>query len=145
MADTVIPLNAHAGLATYYLTVEVAGGRVDEYLLDTGAGYMTITDATLSHLQQEGRARFLHHIEGHLADGRVLRVPVYLLDEIVIGSSCALRDVEAAVLPGASRGLFGLSALRRTSPFVFSVDPPTLRLSNCFRGSALVAEVASAR
>jgi hypothetical protein len=43
------------------------------------------------------------------------------------------------VLPGTSRGLFGLSALKRTAPFEFSVDPPVLRLSNCFERSMLTA------
>lgn len=129
-ADTVIALN-DAGLATYYLSVDVGAGAVADYLVDTGAGFMTITEATLAQLEQAGRARFVRHIEGRLADGRVLRVPVYLLDEIVVGGVCALQDVEAAVLPGASRGLFGLSALRRTAPFEFSVDPPSLRLRNC--------------
>lgn len=145
LAQTVVPLNANSGLSTYYLTVQVGGGLVEDYLVDTGAGFMTITAATLAHLEERGQARFLRNIEGHLADGRVLKVPVYLLDEIVIGQTCVLRDVEAAVLPGASRGLFGLSALRRTSPFEFSVEPPSLRLSNCVERPVLAASAGSAR
>lgn len=142
-ADTVIALN-DAGLATYYLSVDVGGGHVADYLVDTGAGFMTITEPTLARLERAGQARFLRHIEGRLADGRVLRVPIYLLDEIVVGGVCALRDVEAAVLPGASRGLFGLSALRRTAPFEFSVDPPSLRLRNCQPPALLTASAVPA-
>ena len=145
LAQTVVPLNANSGLSTYYLTVQVGGDLIEDYLVDTGAGFMTITDSTLAHLQERGQARFLRTIEGHLADGRVLKVPVYLLDEIVIGQTCVLREVEAAVLPGASRGLFGLSALRRTSPFEFSIEPPSLRLSNCVERPVLAASTASAR
>jgi predicted aspartyl protease len=145
MAQTEIPLNANAELSTYYLTVQVGGGRVDDYLVDTGAGFMTITDATLAHLMERGKARFVRNIEGHLADGRVLTVPIYLIEEMVIGGTCVLRGVEAAVLPGASRGLFGLSALKRTSPFEFSVDPPALRLSNCFERPVLAISAGSAR
>lgn len=138
-ADTVVALNAHDEFATFYLSVDVGGGRVDDYLVDTGAGYMTITEATLAHLEAAGRVRFQHQIEGHLADGSVLTVPIYLIDEIVIGSQCVLREVEAAVLPGASRGLMGLSVLRRASPFEFTVNPPSLRLSNCSDGTVLTA------
>ena len=138
-AETVIPLNARSDFATYYLTVDVGAGMVDEYLVDTGAGYMTITESTLAGLEAAGGALQVREIKGHLADGRVLTVPVYLLEEITIGRSCVLRNVEAAVLPGASRGLLGLSVLRRTSPFEFSVDPPTLRLSNCFQQPMLTA------
>ncbi len=145
VADTVVPLNAHNGFATYYLPVDMGQGTIEEYLVDTGAGYMTITESTLSGLENAGRVRFLRVIQGHLADGTVLRVPVYVIDEIVIGNSCVLRDVEAAVLPGASRGLFGLSALRRTSPFEFSMDPPTLRLSNCQPAPVLAASTGVAQ
>lgn len=129
-ADTVLPLSDTASLGTFYLDVNIGGG-VDEYLVDTGAGYMTITAATRDRLQQEGLARPVGEIEGHLANGQVLRVPLYRLEKITIGGTCELRDVDVAVLPGASRGLFGLSALRQISPFRFSMDPPSLTLSNC--------------
>lgn len=145
VADTVVPLNARNGFATYYLPVDMGQGMVEDYLVDTGAGFMTITESTLSSLENAGRVRFVRIIQGHLADGSVLRVPIYVIDEIVIGSSCVLKDVEAAVLPGASRGLFGLSALRRTSPFEFSMDPPTLRLSNCQAAPVLAASTAAAQ
>jgi predicted aspartyl protease len=128
--DTLIPLRAHNQLATFYISVGV-GDRAEDYLVDTGAGYMTITMETLKRSQEAGTATYLRELDGRLADGSILRVPVYRLSEITIGNACQLRDVEVAVLPGASRGLLGLSALRRTSPFEFSVDPPTLRLSNC--------------
>lgn len=129
-ADTVLPLSDPASLGTFYLDVDIAGG-VDEYLVDTGAGYMTITAATRDRLQQEGLAHPVGEIQGHLANGQVLRVPLYRLAKITIGGTCVLRDVEVAVLPGASRGLLGLSALRQISPFQFSMDPPSLTLSNC--------------
>jgi hypothetical protein len=143
VAGTVIPLSAHSEFTTFYLTVDIGGGVADEYLLDTGAGYMTITDATLAHLQRAGRAKLVHEIQGHLADGRVLRVPVYLIDQITIGRACLLRDVEAAVLPGARRGLLGLNVLRRTSPFQVSVDPPALHLSNCLEREAQTASASA--
>jgi predicted aspartyl protease len=133
-----IPLKAHNTLDTFYVTIGVAGGRTEDYLVDTGAGYMTITASTLQELQASGSATRIGQLDGRMADGTTLRVPVYRLEEITIGTSCRFRDVEAAVLPGASRGLFGLSALRKASPFEFSVDPPILRLSNCMLSAAEV-------
>jgi len=138
-ADTLIPLKLHNQLDTFYINIGVAGGLDEEYLVDTGAGYMTITNATLARSQEAGTATYLRNMDGRMADGSVLRVALYRISHITIGNSCTLRDVEVAVLPGASRGLLGLSALRRTSPFEFSVDPPMLRLSNCTT-SALAAE-----
>ena len=130
-ASTLVPLEARADLDTFYVRVGVDGAGGESYLVDTGAGYMTITNNTLARSQAAGTATYLREMEGHLADGRIIRVPVYRISAITIGESCRLENVEVAVLPGASRGLFGLSALRKASPFEFSVDPPSLRLSNC--------------
>ena len=131
LAGTLVPLKPRSDLDTFYVSVGVAGDRAEDYLVDTGAGYMTITAATLERLQQAGGATRVGELDGRMADGTVLRVPVYRLTEITIGDSCRLRNVDAAVLPNASRGLFGLSALRKASPFQFSIDPPSLTLSNC--------------
>jgi predicted aspartyl protease len=128
---TVVPVRSHVDFATFYVGIAMAGGPVEEYLLDTGAGYMTITRQTLAHLKKAGTATYLRKLDGQMADGSVIRVPVYLIDSMTIGDSCQLRDIEAAVLPGSSRGLLGLSALRMLSPFELSTDPPSLRLSNC--------------
>ena len=58
-------------------------------------------------------------------------VPVYSIKRMSIGSRCDLKDIEVAVLPGKTRQILGLSALRQASPFIFSIDPPELILSNC--------------
>lgn len=130
-ADTTVPIRAHEDLGTFYIQVTVAGAPQEAYLVDTGAGFMTITHDTLLHSVQSGTATYMRELSGRLADGTVLQVPLYRLDEIMVGERCRLRDVEAAVLPGAARGLLGLSALRKAAPFEFSTTPPSLRLSNC--------------
>lgn len=131
LAQTPVPLRNPGGLDTFYVSVGVAGGGNADYLVDTGAGYMTITDATLASLQQAGTATRVRDVEGHLADGSIVRVPVYRLEYITVGAACRFENVEVAVLPGASRGLFGLSAIRKASPVQLSFDPPELLLSNC--------------
>lgn len=140
-AGTMVPLKPRSDLDTFYVSIGVAGTQPEDYLVDTGAGYMTITSETLERLQQSGGAVWVGELDGRLADGTTLRVPVYRLSEITIGQSCRIHNVDAAVLPGAKRGLFGLSALRKASPFQFSIDPPTLTLSNC---QDIVREVAAA-
>lgn len=133
-AGTLVPLKPRTDLDTFYVSIGVGEDQAEDYLVDTGAGYMTITSSTLERLEKSGNATLVGQLDGRMADGTVLRVPVYRLTEITIGSSCRLRNIEAAVLPGASRGLFGLSALRKASPFQFSIDPPSLTLSNCLDG-----------
>lgn len=129
-SPTIIPMR-DKGADTYYVDVHVEGfGRVD-YLVDTGAGYMTINEDTLSVLQAGNNAVYVKRLRGILADGRTLIVPVYRIESITIGGSCKIHDVEVAVFPGGSRSLLGLSVLRKAAPFSFSVEPPQLQVSNC--------------
>lgn len=124
------------GASAFYVEVHIEGFGSRDFLVDTGAGYMTINETTLSVLRTKDLATYVRELEGILADGSRLRVPVYRLTSIKIGNACLIRDVEVAVFPGTSRGLLGLSALRRTAPFLFSLEPPVLQLSNCFATSA---------
>jgi len=117
--------------ATFYVAGEIVGYGPVELMVDTGSGYTTINEETLAVLRRRDAARYVKDLQGILADGSELRVPVYSIARLRIGASCWLDDVEAAVFPGAARQILGLSALRRAAPFVFSVDPPALTLSRC--------------
>lgn len=127
---TSVQMKTH-GASTYYVKGEILGlGSVD-MMVDTGSGYSTINEQTLSVLKEKGTAQYVKDLVGILANGEKMRVKVYRLSAINIGDQCWLHDVEAAVFPGKTRQILGLSALRKTSPFMFSMEPPELRLSNC--------------
>lgn len=128
------------GASTFYVDVFLKGVGITEFLVDTGSSYMTINETTLDALKQEDQASYVKDLEGILADGSRQVVPVYVIKSMRIGQTCALNDVKAAVFPGRTRNILGLSALRAAAPFVFSVDPPTLELSNCSRGATVVAD-----
>lgn len=117
--------------ATFYVSSNIAGFGSTELMVDTGSGYVAINEVTLAALQDSGHARYLRQLHGILADGTEMKVPVYLISGMSIGQQCWLPDVEVAVFPGNSRQILGLSALRKAAPFVFSVDPPELSLSQC--------------
>ena len=119
------------GASAFYVKVHIEGIGSRDFLVDTGAGYMTIDEESLAVLKTKNLATYVRELEGILADGTRLSVPVYRLTRINIGDACIIRDVDVAVFPGTPRGLLGLSALRRTAPFLFSLEPPVLRLSNC--------------
>lgn len=128
--DSHVPMR-DKGAATYYVDGEIRGlGRVD-FMVDTGSGFMTINEETLAVLMRSGDAIYMRDLSGILADGTTKRVPVYRLTQVRIGPACTLRDVEAAVFPGKTRQILGLSALRQAAPFIFSMNPPKLVLSNC--------------
>ena len=119
------------GKETYYVEGHISGFGSVDLLVDTGSSYMTINRETLSALRAEGRATYIKELSGVMADGRRERVPLYSIAEVNIGGECLLKDVEAAVFPGSTRQILGLSALKLRAPFAFYTDPPTLMLSNC--------------
>lgn len=128
--DTIISMQGKDS-ATYYIQGNISGYGTVELMVDTGSGYLTINEETLAVLKQEKRIRYVKDLRGILADGREMIVPVYSVSAIRLGKNCWLRDVEAAVFPGRTRHILGLSALQRAAPFIFSVDPPQLVLSHC--------------
>lgn len=127
---TSIPMRA--GNATTYYVKAVAGDlEAMDFMVDTGSGYTTINEETLGELQRNEQAEYLRELRGILANGTELVVPVYRLTHFNIGGGCRLSNIEAAVFPGKTRQILGLSALKQAGPFIFSFDPPNLILSNC--------------
>ncbi|MBI2799826.1 MAG: clan AA aspartic protease [Gammaproteobacteria bacterium] len=125
----VVPL--HGGNA-YYVSARI-GNTADtgDLMLDTGSGYVTINERTLARLQQDGDAPYVKDVSGILADGSRKSVPVYRVGSISIGCCCVVQDVEAAVFPGVTRQILGMSALKKVAPFAVAIDPPNLSLSKC--------------
>ncbi len=131
--DATIPMK-DKGAISYYVPGHIEGAGEIDFMVDTGSSYMTINEETLAALKKEGKARYLRKLRGRLANGSELVVPVYAVNAVRIGSGCFFRNVEAAVFPGRTRHILGLSALSKAAPFVFSMDPPSLVLSHCTEG-----------
>jgi predicted aspartyl protease len=131
---TSIPL-IEKGTETYYVSASVGSARFD-LLVDTGAGFTALNRPLLERLKASGHARRVGAVEGIMANGDVYELPVYMISSLDIGG-CIVKDFEAAEMPPGTRNLLGLSALKKTAPFAFSVEPAELRLSNC--GSAVAA------
>jgi len=119
------------GASSFYITGVIPGTAPSSFMVDTGSSYMTINEQTLEALQAIDGVEYRRDIVGVLANGEERRVPIYRIADLLLGNHCLLHDIEVAVFPGKTRQILGLSVLRRTSPFQFSVDPPSLRLSNC--------------
>jgi predicted aspartyl protease len=117
---------------TYYVAGRIAHLETTEFMVDTGSSYTTINQGTLDQLIASESATYLRDLTGVLANGDELLVPIYQVASMEVGKGCRLNDIEVAVFPGSTRQILGLSTLRKASPFLFSVDPPQLHLSNCF-------------
>jgi len=137
---TFIPMR-EKGSATYYVTTEILGLGAVDLMVDTGSSYTTINEETLAVLIQQRVADYVSDLEGMLADGTRMMLPIYSIHTLNIGGQCPLQDIEVAVFPGNTRQILGLSTLRQAAPFIFSMDPPQLVLSNCIGGIDGQAEV----
>lgn len=135
----VVPL--HGGGA-YYVSARIGTiADTGDLMLDTGSGYVTINERTLARLQKDGDASYVKDVSGILADGSRQTVPVYHVASISIGCCCVVQDVEAAVFPGATRQILGMSALKKVAPFAVAIDPPNLSLSKCRSDASTNTEV----
>jgi predicted aspartyl protease len=119
------------GATTFYISGQIGDMGPTDFMVDTGSSYMTINERTLARLRGSQQPQYLRELTGVLANGDQIRVPVYSLARVRIGELCLLEDIEVAVFPGDTRQILGLSALLKAAPFVFSTDPPQLKLSNC--------------
>lgn len=128
-ADVHIPMRG-IDAGTYYVEVGVASLGNMDFLVDTGSGYTAIDTVMLADMQRSGEAVFVKRLEGIMADGSRMVVPVYRISEIRLGA-CLLRDVEAAVFGSGTRPILGMRALTRVAPFTFSTDPPGINLGRC--------------
>ncbi|WP_051331858.1 TIGR02281 family clan AA aspartic protease [Methylocaldum szegediense] len=124
---------------TFYIPVHIEGVGATDFLVDTGSSHTTINEATLAVLKSNGMAKYAYDIKGVMADGAAKVVPVNSIRSIDIGHLCVLKDVEAAVFPGESRQILGLSALSKVSSVVFTMSPPSLQLHDCDGGNARTA------
>jgi len=126
----VVPM-VEKGAKTFYIRGEIMGLGAVDFLVDTGSSYNTIDENSLAVLQEKGKVSFVKNLMGTLANGHRTRVAVYRIDAIRLGDDCELRDIEAAVFPGRTRHILGLSGLRKVGSFTFSFDPPQLTFSSC--------------
>ncbi len=129
------------GMSTYYVPAQIADLATSELMVDTGSGYLTINQQTLSALQARQQVEYVKELRAILANGAEMVIPIYTINELRVGS-CIIRNVEAAVFPGHTRQILGLSALNKAAPFVFSVDPPKLVLSNCVKNETTLTSPA---
>jgi len=132
-----VPLEQAPG-GSLYVDAE-AGGISASFLVDTGAGLVTVSEAFFDQLEARGAVREVRRVAARLANNRLQALTVYEVAQFRIGEHCDIGPVEVAVMPGGGRNLLGLSALGRAAPFTVSMAPPALHLSGCSLQGAVAA------
>ncbi len=137
--DTSVPMSKK-GTSTYYVPVEFDGTTRNDLMIDTGSDYVTINETTLDLLEEHGKIDYVKQVEGVMANGINVIVPIYRIAQLNIGCCCVVHNVEAAVFKNTEREILGLSALKKVAPFALSVEPAHLILSDCQNHSLNLAK-----
>ena len=126
----VVPIHKK-GASTFYIKGKLGNLASTDFMVDTGSGYLVINQESLTQLKESGQANYMKDIKGILANGKELLVPVWRISSLTINDQCVLHDIDAAVFPGKTRQILGLTALKKAAPFTLSFDPPQIVLSHC--------------
>ncbi len=131
LADTV-SLDMHqAQSGNFYVRASMAGTVDTDLLLDTGSGYVSLSQSTFDRVSASSEPQFTRHIFGRMANGKVEKVALYTIAELRLAENCVLRDIEVAVFPKADRDILGLNALSRMQPFTMQLAPAKLTSAGC--------------
>src|SRR5207245_1890555 len=85
---------ARQATGTYYVAGEIKGYGKLNLLVDTGSSYLVINEKILNELKASDAAEFSHDLNGIMANGSNMHVPVYRISALRLGESCWVRDVE---------------------------------------------------
>ncbi len=132
--ETTVPIFKN-GASTFYLKGQLGDMDSANFMVDTGSGYLVINQESLAQLKKKGQAEYVKDIRGIMANGKKFLVPVWRIAKLTINKQCVLRNIDAAIFPGKTRQILGLSALTKAAPFSLSIDPPQIVLSNCAQAS----------
>ena len=124
-----VPL-AQSGAGSFNIRASV-GNVEDEFLLDTGASLVTVSNSLFRKIRKSSDVTKVRQVGARLASGKVEVLDVYRAERFVLGTDCELGPVEFAVYKRGGRNLLGMNALSQASPFAVSVTPPALGLSGC--------------
>jgi len=137
-----IPLDRQKS-GNYYITgtiTDTLGGKTEvQFMVDTGAGMVTLAERTFELLSRDLRVKPSRRVAARMADGRTRSINVYEIARFSLGEDCEIGPTEVAVIPGAANNILGLNVLNRAAPFAIYASPPSLALSVC---SSLVPDAA---
>ncbi len=110
-----------------------------QFMVDTGAGMITLNRALFKQISREGSVEKIGKIAARLANGKYQTMALYKVESFSIGENCDLGEMEVAVMNNSGRNILGLSALIKVAPFSIHTNPMELILSGCPASSEALA------
>ena len=106
---------------TYYVPIIFGSSQPVGSLVDTGSGYTVVPQSIIADLLTRKEARQTRELNGVLASGEHMTVPVYTITALQIGT-CLFKSVEVAVFPERKVPILGLNVLEQLTPMTFSFN-----------------------
>ena len=114
-----------------YVDAVINSNVRSQFMVDTGAGMITLNRALFKQISREGSVEKIGKIAARLANGKYQTMSLYKVQSFSIGENCNLGEMEVAVMKHSGRNILGLSALIKVAPFSIHTNPMELILSGC--------------
>ncbi len=116
---------------TYTISGQMAPAVKSEFLLDTGATMVMISNKLFKEISKHQKTTSTGKVAASMANGKVKTIPTYSIPSLVLGNGCEVGPVEVAVVRGASRNLIGLNALSKLGAMTLDIQHATLSTTEC--------------
>lgn len=120
---------------TYTLSGQLAPSIKAEFLFDTGASMVMLSNKLFREVSKHQKPLALGKVGAAMASGRVKMIPTYSLPSFVLENGCDVGPVEVAVMRGATRNLIGLNALSKLGVITIDIQNGVLSTSECPKAS----------
>jgi len=129
-ADVNVPIDKSKS-GSLYVEAVINSGIRSHFLVDTGAGMITLNRELFEQISESGKVEKTGEIAARLANGKYEKMDLYKIESFSIGENCNLGEMEVAVMKRAGRNILGLSGLSIAAPFAVHINPLELVLSGC--------------
>ncbi len=137
-ADVNVPIDK-SQTGNLYVDAVINSQVRSQFMVDTGAGMITLNRALFKQVSREGTVEKIGKIAARLANGKYQTMTLYKVQSFSIGENCNLGEMEVAVMKSSGRNILGLSALIKVAPFSIHTNPMELILSGCPASNESVA------
>ncbi|MFT7235733.1 MAG: putative aspartyl protease [Methylophagaceae bacterium] len=116
---------------TYTIAIEFAPTLEAEFLLDTGASMVMMSDKLFKAIAKQQKTVPTGKVAANMASGRIKTIPTYEIPSLILANGCDVGPLEVAVIRGASRNLIGINALEKLGRITLDLQATKLIAADC--------------
>lgn len=132
MADIGAEIELHpVSSGTYTIAINFAPTLEAEFLLDTGASMVMMSDKLFNAITKHQKAISTGKVAANMASGRIKTIQTYEIPSLILANGCDVGPLEVAVIRGASRNLIGINALAKLGQITLDLQDTKLITTDC--------------